>query len=288
MKKLGRGLDALIESGPESTDRTTGITTVSIEYIQPNRYQPRKSFDNDKLRELAQSLDENGMIQPIIVTKRDETHYELIAGERRLEAARIAGFTTVPVIIRSVSAQEQLLFAVIENVQREDLNAIDEAMAYLHMVDDFGLKQEQIAALVGKSRTAISNTLRLLNLSHEVRLLVSEEKLSAGHARAVLQVEPERQQEFAREIVSRNWSVRQAEVDSRKKSEDLSVPPEKPEKVPPGAEAVIGEMENQLKHNYHVKVTIKDRNNKGAITFFYNNEDERIALIKRFMHKEDN
>ncbi len=216
MNKLGRGLDALISTIPESTDKSTGITTLKINQIKPNRYQPRKTFDQGKLQELANSLKENGIIQPIIVTQHNEGSYELVAGERRLEASKLAGFEDIPVIVRSLSDKEQLQFAIIENVQREDLNSLEEAKAYHRLNEEFSLTHSQISEIVGKERTTISNYIRLLKLKEPVQQMILNNQISSGHARAILQVDEQYQEKFANEIVKNKLSVRKAEELAKK------------------------------------------------------------------------
>ncbi len=285
MSRLGRGLDSLINDGPESTDRSTGITTVRVEHIHPNSYQPRKVFVREKLEDLAQSLKENGMIQPIIVTKRDQTHYELIAGERRLEASKIAGFDEVPVIIRSVTKKEQLQFAIIENIQREDLNPIEEAKAYHVLHDEFSLTHAQISEIIGKDRVTISNSLRLLKLNEEVQQMLLEGKISAGHARAVLQLDGERQSEFARMVAAKGWSVRQTEKEVKRFAEDQ--PGKQPEEKKGFFPDLIRQVSKQLAERFNVKVSIKGNPKKGKVVFQYTNEEERIALLERLRKFQD-
>ncbi len=275
----------MINDGPEATDRSTGITTVRVEHIFPNAYQPRKTFAQDKLEDLAQSLKENGMIQPIIVTKRDQTHYELIAGERRLQASKLAGFDEVPVIIRSVTKKEQLQFAIIENIQREDLNPIEEAQAYHVLHDEFSLTHAQISEIIGKDRVTISNSLRLLKLNEDVQKMLLDGTLSAGHARAVLQLEPERQTDFAQEASAKGWSVRQTEREAKlivegKKTKE---PDEKKGFFPD----LIRQVQKQLKERFQVKVSIKGNPKKGKVVFHYSSEEERIALLERLRKFQD-
>ncbi len=284
MTRLGRGLDSLINDGPESTDRSTGITTVRVEHIHPNSYQPRKVFVREKLEDLAQSLKENGMIQPIIVTKRDQTHYELIAGERRLEASKIAGFEEVPVIIRSVTKKEQLQFAIIENIQREDLNPIEEAKAYNVLHDEFSLTHAQISEIIGKDRVTISNSLRLLKLNEDVQQMLLEGLISAGHARAVLQLESEMQLDFAKTIASKGWSVRQTEKEAKRINSDQSKPQEDKKGFFPD---LIRQVQKQLTERFNVKVSIKGNPKKGKVVFQYSNEEERIALLERLRKFQD-
>ncbi|MCK4654104.1 MAG: ParB/RepB/Spo0J family partition protein [Candidatus Cloacimonetes bacterium] len=270
MTRLGKGLEALINSGPESTDKTTGITTIKIDHIKPNRFQPRKIFNEKKLQELANSLKENGIIQPIIVTKRDDSQYELVAGERRLEASRLAGYDEIPVIIRSVSPKEQLLFSIIENVQREDLTAIEEAKAYQQLNEDFELTHAQISEIVGKDRVTITNLIRLLKLSENIQQLILNDKLSPGHARAILQVDEDLQEEFASLILRNILSVRKAELEAKRIKETGAVSKQKT------TSPVIPEFkdyEKKLKKLYKTKIKISGKNDKGRISFYYNSEE---------------
>lgn len=269
MTRLGKGLEALINSGPESIDKTTGITTIKIDHIKPNRFQPRKIFNEKKLQELANSLKENGIIQPIIVTKRDDSQYELVAGERRLEASRLAGYDEIPVIIRSVSPKEQLLFSIIENVQREDLTAIEEAKAYQQLNEDFELTHAQISEIVGKDRVTITNLIRLLKLSENIQQLILNDKLSPGHARAILQVDEDLQEEFASLILRNILSVRKAELEAKRIKETGTVSKQKT------TSPVIPEFkdyENKLRKLYKTKVKISGKNDNGRISFYYNSE----------------
>ncbi|MCK4311643.1 MAG: ParB/RepB/Spo0J family partition protein [Candidatus Cloacimonetes bacterium] len=269
MTRLGKGLEALINSGPESIDKTTGITTIKIDHIKPNRFQPRKIFNEKKLQELANSLKENGIIQPIIVTKRDDSQYELVAGERRLEASRLAGYDEIPVIIRSVSPKEQLLFSIIENVQREDLTAIEEAKAYQQLNEDFELTHAQISEIVGKDRVTITNLIRLLKLSENIQQMILNDKLSPGHARAILQVDEDLQEEFASLILRNILSVRKAELEAKRIKETGTVSKQKT------TSPVIPEFkdyENKLRKLYKTKVKISGKNDNGRISFYYNSE----------------
>lgn len=284
MTRLGKGLDALIHSGPESSDKTMGITTLKTDSIIPNRFQPRKRFDMVKLQELAESLKENGIIQPIIVTKRSETQYELIAGERRLEASKLAGFSEVPVIIRSVSEKEQLQFAIIENVQREDLNAIEEAMAYQQLNDEFSLTHAQISAIVGKDRATISNFIRLLKLSKNIQNLILEGKLSSGHARAILQVDESLQEEFAGIVIKNSFSVRKTELMAKKikqtgiLSDKRDEPDDKPE---------LMKVEENLSKSFNTRVKISQKNHKGRVSFYFSNRSQLDALLKALNLKDE-
>jgi len=280
MTRLGKGLEALISSGPESVDKTTGITTVKVDLISPNRYQPRKRLDKEKLQELANSLKENGIIQPIIVTKRDESNYELIAGERRLEASKLAGYDKIPVIIRSVSAKEQLQFAIIENVQREDLSAIEEAKAYQQLNDDFGLTHAQISDIVGKDRATITNLIRLLKLPEEIQNMVLDEKLSSGHARTILQVPEKDQLNFANQIVRNIFSVRKAEQEAKKIKESGKVSKSKSDLR---LAKELKSLESSLKAYYKAEVKISGTQKKGKITFQYSSKEDLDRLVKKLV-----
>lgn len=278
MTKLGRGLEALINTGPDSRDQMTGVTTLRIGEIVPNRYQPRRQFDPEKLRELADSLRENGIIQPIIVTRREEDLYEIVAGERRLEAAKLANFKEVPVIIRSVTPKEQLQFAIIENVQREDLNAIEIARAYQQLNDEFNLSHTQISEIVGKDRATISNFIRLLKLSEKIQRQILAGELSSGHARAILQVSENLQEEFAQLIFRNKFSVRRAEMEARKIKERGSVTAKRARS---GKRQEILDMEKELTRKYQSRVKIAEKGDQGKILFYYNNLDELEKLLRR-------
>ncbi len=280
MTKLGKGLEALIIAVPESTDISTGITTLKTDQIKPNRYQPRKLFNNEKLQELANSLKENGIIQPIIVTTKDEGEYELIAGERRLEAAKLAGFNEIPVIIRSVSPKEQLQFAIIENVQREDLTAIEEAKAYQQLNEEFKLTHAQISEIVGKDRATITNFIRLLKLSDHVQLMILNDQISSGHARAILQVDEEHRDKFSELIIKNKLSVRKAEEEAKRiKIGGLSTDSPKRKEVIEIPE--IKTFEKNLKEKFKSKVTISDNNYKGKISFYYSSKNDLHKLLEK-------
>jgi len=277
-ERLGRGLSALIPGEDKEASISAGIGTLPISRIKANRYQPRKKFDPQRLEELSVSIRENGIIQPLIVTKSEGSDYELIAGERRLEAAKLAGMESVPVVIRSVSKKEQLQMAIIENVQREDLDAIEEALAYQALAEDFGLTHAQIATVVGKDRATITNSLRLLKLPPQVIRFIGEEKLSAGHARAVLMVEPEYQIAFADYIIKYKLTVRQAELKAKSFVESQNKPP-----VPPKS-PLTRSFEQELSSLLKVKVRVSERGGKGKITLEYKNPEE-LEQLKQLLDK---
>lgn len=276
---LGRGLSALIPDRNTPETPQFGIGTLPIGQIKPNRYQPRKHFDPIRLAELCESIKENGIIQPLIVTKTSATEYELIAGERRLEAAKLAGLEIVPVVIRSVSKKEQLQLAIIENIQREDLNPIEEAMAYSALAEDFELTHVQIAQKMSKDRATITNSIRLLKLSPEVQGLVSSEILSPGHARCVLAVEPEYQKRFADFIVKYKLTVRQAEEKAKGYVESLQRGDE-----PTSQTALTRKFEQELISAFSLKATVREHKGKGKITLQYNNPEE-LERFKQLLNK---
>ena len=284
-EKLGRGLDALIRSIDEQENPNTGITTVTVNRILPNRNQPRKVFEQAKLLELSESIKAKGIIQPIIVTKTDESEYELIAGERRLEAAKLAGLTEVPVIVRSVSQKEQLQLALIENIQRENLNPIEEANAYQQLVDEFQMNQVQISEIMGKDRTTITNSLRLLKLSNAIQDMILGGAISSGHARAILSVDEEKQQDFAREIVDNALSVRQAEEKAREFHPEKKAKKERTPSAP--KDPYLVSIEEQLSEVLGFKTTIHDKENKGKIIIEYNDQQEFDDLIRKLNREEE-
>ncbi len=280
--KLGRGLNALIPTGVESTDRATGIITVKIGNIAPNPYQPRHKFDEEKLTDLANSLSESGMIQPIIVIKSNDNNFQLIAGERRLEAAKKAGFTEVPVIIRKATPQEQLQFALIENIQRENLNPIEEALAYNRLQEQFQLTHQEISKMVGKDRATVTNSIRLLKLEGSVQEEIINNRISSGHGRALLQLEETEQPNFAKQIIKGNYSVRETEraikryIESKNKVKTVS----KDE----AREQFISLMETELHSKFQSKVSIKEKNKKGLISFSYKSEKELEKLLTMLLN----
>ncbi len=270
-ERLGRGLNALIPDRESRNDNLLGMSTLPIEKIRPNRNQPRRHFDPDKLNELAESIKENGVIQPLIVTKTEDSDYELIAGERRLQAAKLAGLDIVPVVIRSVSHKEQLQLAIVENVQREDLDPIEEALAYQTLADDFSLTHAQIARIMSRERSTVSNSIRLLKLPVAVRAMVSEGSISSGHARAVLSVAEHLQLPFAQHIAQAHLTVRQAED----KAPQFQLPSAKPKKSKP---LYLKGLENDLTRCLGLRVKVNDHGGNGTVTLQYNSQEELIAF----------
>lgn len=276
---LGKGLDALIPGGDFQVDATSGVQQIPIKDITPNPSQPRSMFNQDGLEELAKSIQEHGILQPLILTPDTSgNHYSLIAGERRLRAAEIAGLEYVPAIVRDASELERLEIALIENIQRENLSPVESALAYQKLNDHFGLSHEEISASVGKSRTAVTNTLRLLNLPESILITLQEGILSEGHARALLGLTGEKQQLAVADTVIKNGlNVRQTEDLVRK------ISGQKP-KNPPAESRVSADvkgLENELRTILGTKVTLKHSNQGGTITIHYYSQEELESLIDR-------
>ena len=286
---LGKGLDSLIPTNVmmESEVKHAAVSTASAEEgkdgtlmvklskVEPNREQPRKNFDEDSLQELAESLKQFGMLQPILVQNRGD-YYEIIAGERRWRAAKIAGLKEVPVIVRELTDQEIVEISLIENIQREDLNPIEEAQAYKRLLTEFHLKQDEVAERVSKSRTAVTNSMRLLKLCDEVQKMVVDDMISTGHARALISIEdPEEQYLIAQKIFDEKLSVREVE----KLVKDLHKPPKPPKEENKTLQAIYQEISERLKQSLSTKVSVSAKQNgAGKIEIeFYNHEDlERL------------
>ncbi len=277
---LGKGLDSLIPAATtpkteteQETKEKEAETIVKITMIEPNREQPRKNFDEDALQELAESIKQFGLLQPILVQDR-KTYYEIIAGERRWRAAKLAGLKEVPVIIRNYTDQEIVEISLIENIQREDLNPIEEAQAYKRLLTEFNLKQDEVAERVSKSRTAVTNSMRLLKLCDEVQQMIIDDMISTGHARALITIEdPEQQYTIAQKVFDEKLSVRDVE----KLVKNLNKP-EKVKKTVPEDErlAVIYQsLEEKIRQALGTKVTITSKGNgAGKIELdFYDNDD---------------
>ncbi len=282
---LGKGLDALIPSGigdnlkidgtgkRNTTDNQAGEILINITKIEPNREQPRKNFDEDSLEELADSIKQFGLLQPIIVQDR-KTYYEIIAGERRWRAAKKAGLKEVPVIVKNLTEQEIVEISLIENIQRENLNPIEEAQAYKRLLTEFKLKQDEVAERVAKSRTAVTNSMRLLKLCDNVQQMIIDEMISTGHARALITIEdPEQQYAIAQQIFDEKLSVREVE----KLVKNLNKPVKTKKTIVPdkSLEAVYEEIEENLKQKLGTKVIISSKGNgAGKIEIeFYNHDD---------------
>lgn len=292
-KRLGKGLDVLIPTGlsvksgsqkSEEADKktadkpeTSSETVVKIAMVEPNRDQPRKNFDEDALQELADSIKQFGLLQPILVQPRDG-YYEIVAGERRWRAAKLAGLKEVPVIIRDLTEQEILEIALIENIQRENLNPIEEAQAYKKLLTEFHLKQDEVAERVSKSRAAVTNSMRLLKLTDEVQQMVINDMISTGHARALLAIEdPNEQFNLAQRIFDEKLSVRDIEklVKTIGKPQKEKKEKEKNESL----EAVYQSIQEKLKQRLNTKVDVigkGDGSGKIEIEFYSHDDLERV------------
>ena len=269
---LGKGMRALL---PVVEDHGKKYFSCPIEEIRPNKEQPRKTFVNEKLEELAASIREKGIIQPLVVLRR-EGHYELIAGERRWRAAQKAGLREVPVVIQDVSDDTALEMALIENIQREDLNAVEEAEAYHALLERFSLSQEELAKRVGKERSTIANALRLLRLPTEIKRDVAEERISMGHARALLTLDDPEEQRAARdEIVKGELSVRQAEALVRRKK-DKSAP--KPKKQTEDADQK--DLLERIQRHFGAKVALRRSGRGGKLEISFGDQKELTRIVE--------
>jgi ParB family transcriptional regulator, chromosome partitioning protein len=277
-KVLGRGLEALIPAPTaQEPRRGEGVTEISVDAIDANPFQPRRHFDDARLKELTDSIRSDGVLQPVVV-RRKGARYELVMGERRLQAARLAGVPTVPVVVRDVRDADALRLAIVENIQREDLNAIEEAQAYRRLISEFSVSQSDVASMVGRDRSSVANTLRLLNLPEEIQKMIEDGSLTGGHARALLSLATQKEQmALARRIVEQNLSVRQVEAEVglvRKRKDGGQPPKEKP--------AHVAELERAFSQHLGTRVAIDERRGgKGRIAIeFYSYDDfERLASL---------
>lgn len=274
---LGKGLDALIPGG--SAAREGGAAQVPIDSIVRNPRQPRQSFKEEELEDLSASIRALGIIQPLIVSPPVGGTYTLIAGERRWQAARRAGLATVPVVIRVASDQQFLELALIENVQRADLNPIEEAEAFQHLAKEFGMSHEAIASRVGKSRVAVTNTIRLLEASPAVKQALVDRRISEGHARALLALGSARAQEVAlQRVMNLDLSVRQTELLARKLSGHRPSPKKKA-----GRSAEVSSIERRLRSSLGTKVSLKHGKKGGSLTLFYYSNEELDAILEKLL-----
>ncbi len=277
---LGKGLDSLIPKQPpaKSEEKNAEVTTLKLTMMEPNREQPRKQFDEDSLIELADSIRQFGVLQPLLVQKKDD-YYEIIAGERRWRAAKMAGLKEVPVVIRNLTKQQSVELSLIENIQREDLNPMEEAAAYKRLLTEFNLKQDEVAERVSKSRTAVTNSMRLLKLDKRVQQMVADDMITPGHARALLAIDdPELQYQAAQRVFDEKMSVRDVErlVKSLSRKEEHKKEPEQAENL------IYRDFEEKLKALLGTKVSINNRkNNQGKIVIdYYSGDDlERILFL---------
>ncbi len=291
-KGLGRGLDALLglteeDQGPadidnETTDssdaggRNGKLENIPIEYLQRGKYQPRRDMHPEALEELAESIRVQGIMQPIVVRAVDEQRFEIIAGERRWRAAQMAGLETVPALIRDVPDEAAIAMALIENIQREDLNPIEEAHAMLRLQEEFKLTQQQVAQAVGKSRATVANLMRLISLEEEVRTFLEHGDLEMGHARALLGLPGMRQVEAARQVVGRGMTVRQTEALVRRLQQQENQPKVRPARMDPD----IKRLQDRISEKVGVPASIQhSARGKGRLVLSYNSVDELEGIL---------
>ncbi len=287
---LGRGLDALLGSAdadlsevrgrPSADTDATGarLSEVPLDEIQPGQYQPRRIIEDAALQELAASIRSQGVMQPVVLRRRATGGYELIAGERRWRATRLAGLATIPAVIRDVSDERAVAMALIENIQREDLSPLEEAAALLRLQDEFELTQQQVADAVGKSRAAVTNLLRLLNLSPPVRDMLADRQLEMGHARALLPLPPRDQEKAAHQVVTRALSVRQTEALVRSFSTGQAA---RPRAAAPVKDPDTRRLETELSERLGAPVSIKfNGKDRGELIVRYSTMDELDGILK--------
>jgi ParB family transcriptional regulator, chromosome partitioning protein len=284
-KGLGKGLDIMIperiiENNDVKEDNVSRETLIHISDIEPNKSQPRKKFDEDALQELADSIKQYGVIQPLILQKRDK-HYEIIAGERRWRAARLAGLKEIPAIIKDYTPQEIVEIALIENIQREDLNPIEEAQTYQRLIQEFHLKQDEVAERVSKSRAAVTNSMRLLKLEERVQQMLIDDMISSGHARAILPIEDlNKQYNTACKIFDEKLSVRETE---KLVKQILTDKPQKEIAAAVEDEFIYRNLEEKIRNIIGTKVSIqKKQKNKGKIEIEYYSDEELERIVELF------
>ena len=292
---LGKGLDSLITdknismNGKGSIQEKTSEIKVKITKVEPNKEQPRKSFDEDALIELSESIKQFGILQPLLVQDKKD-YYEIIAGERRWRAAKMAGLKEVPVIIKDFTEQEVVEISLIENIQRENLNPIEEAIAYKRLLTEFNLKQDEVAERVSKSRTAVTNSMRLLKLDERVQQMVIDDMISTGHARALLGIEnKENQYQLAQEIFDKKLSVRETEKLVKKVQKEKNVSSKEKEIIDEKTLLAYHNVEEKMKNIFGTKVSINAKNNnKGKIEIEYYSMDELNRIFEMFqtIHKK--
>lgn len=290
---LGKGLDSMIpdkigKAAREGGEVVKPDTMMDISKVEPNREQPRKNFDEDALLELSESIKQFGVIQPLIVQDR-KTYYEIIAGERRWRAAKMAGLKEIPVIIKDYTDQEIMEISLIENIQREDLNPIEEALAYKRLLTEFNLKQDEVAERVSKSRTAVTNSMRLLKLNEKVQQMLIDDMLSTGHARALLAIEDEDEQyNLAQKIFDEKMSVRDVEKLVKKLQKEKTEKPKEQERTDQSTEqmqAIYHDLEERMKRIFGTKVCITSKDmKKGKIEIEYYSPDELDHIVEMFQN----
>lgn len=290
---LGKGLEALLPSNfsldSNNTSGSGTIVEIKINEIVPNEQQPRRYFSEESLKELAASIEENGVIQPIIVRKLDQGGYQIVAGERRWRACRLLNKKTIPAIIKEFSDQELLEIALIENIQREDLNPLEEAEAYKTLIKEYGLTQEEVSAKVGKSRSFIANMMRLLNLALPVQEMLVNGQLTVGHGRALLPLPQEGQISLAKKIIQEGLSVRECEALVRgilALEEDKKAAKRKKEAMPALDKTLALDYQERLRERLGTKVEINQRGDKGKIIIEYYSQEDLHRVLEFFFDEE--
>ncbi len=283
--KLGKGLGALISSN-QSNKLDDQISKIKIVSISPNPAQPRKKFNEDDIQELAESIKNHGVLQPIIIRNNpnNQSEYLLIAGERRLRASKMAGLEKIPAIIKKVDAQENVELAIIENIQRKNLSALEEAAAYKQLADEYNLIQEDIAQKVGKSRSAIANSIRLLELPNEIQLMLQEEKLSVGHAKLLLTIDSSKQNFFAKLVIDKNLSVRDLENNIKKISVKTA---QKDTTIKQDPDVKIIEEELIKIFGTSVKINL-NKKNSGTVKINFHSIDEFEGILEKLKYDKGN
>lgn len=280
-KRLGRGLDALLSdpAAAASGDRDGKLIKLPVESLRRGQYQPRTRMDKDALEELAQSIKARGIVQPIVARELDDGGYEIIAGERRWRAAQLAGLEEVPVVLRSIPDEAALAISLIENIQRENLNPIEEASGLRRLLDEFGLTHDKVAQGVGRSRSAVSNILRLLSLNQAAKDLLEEGRLEMGHARALLSLSGEEQDNAARTVASRRLSVRQTEELVKQFQNKKQAAGKKKKK--PGVDPDVQRLQDELSDRLGTHVSIRHNKGRGQLVIDYHSLEELDGLLSR-------
>ena len=288
---LGKGLDSLIPEGkitvgngkPGGTtliDENDAVIKININQVEPDREQPRKTFNEDELNDLADSIKAHGIFQPLLVQKKED-YYEIVAGERRWRAAKIAELKEVPCIVREFTEQEKVTIQLIENIQREDLNPIDEALAYRRLIDEFHMKQDEVAESVGKNRTTITNSMRLLNLADEIQEMLVDERLTPGHARALLSIsDKEEQVRVANQVFDEQMTVRETE----KYVKSLGKPKKTKKLTPEALQLIYRQLEDKMREKIGARITVKPADEKkGRIEIEYFSQDELEEIVDKII-----
>lgn len=281
---LGKGLEALIPPASASRPAQTGSVEIPVDQISPNPHQPRQTINQAELQELANSIAEHGLIQPLVVTQAGDA-YQLIAGERRWRASKLAGLATVPVVVKETTPQQMLELAIVENIQRADLNPLEEAQAYAHLMEEFGLTQEAVAERVGKSRTAVANIVRLLNLPEQLKEDLAAGQLSEGHARALLSLKKKRDQlEVAAIVISQGLNVRQTETLVRRRLVGDEPPKAKRPSLSPHDKAMLDRFRTRLGTKVELN---RAEDDSGKLTIHFYSQEELQAIFEAILGKDE-